>query len=159
VKKRATVELEVFLRKGNWGMKKFLRGLLVAGFVLVSVTVSSANKADTRGKDWLDAQKEPAAINVNGNWDSDFGLIHLDQTAGSRDVSGSEGKYDLKGVVSGKTLYLLFATGRGGVDYCVVLDSSGDTTLIGHYYYSVTRLRFGHGLCQEKGYAMNLRKR
>lgn len=132
---------------------------MVVGFLLVFVAVVSADKADTRGKDWLDAQKDPAAINVSGNWDSDFGLIHLDQTAGSRDVSGTEGKYELKGVVSGKALYLLFATRRGGVDYCAVLDSSDNTTMIGQYHYAVTRLRFGHGLCQEKGYAMSLRKR
>lgn len=31
----------------------------------------TAAKVEVEGKAWLDAQKDPAAINVNGAWDSD----------------------------------------------------------------------------------------
>jgi hypothetical protein len=140
-------------------MKMSLRNLWIASAVLASVTFLFASKLDSRGREWLDEHKDPPTINVSGDWDSDWGLIHLDQTANSRDVTGRVTKYELVGAVSGKTLYLLFATSHGGIDYCAVLDAAGDTSLVGNYHYQVTRLRLGHGLCQEKGYAMNLRKR
>ncbi len=71
-------------------MSKSFRSLWVVGFLLAFVTAVSADKLDARGKEWLDAHKDPAGMNVSGNWDSDFGLIHLVQEAGSRDVAGGE---------------------------------------------------------------------
>ncbi len=140
-------------------MKKFFFALFVACFVLISVPVLSAGTLDNRGKAWLDAQKDPPVINVSGIWDSDFGVMRLEQAEGSRDVSGTEGKYELKGVVSGKMLYLLFGTGHGTVDYCAVLSASSSKALIGDYHYRNTRLKFGAGLCQEKGYSMSMTKK
>ncbi len=53
---------------------------------------------------------------------------------------------------------MLFVTGRlGSVDYCAVLSSDGNTTLVGYYYYRVSRWK--HGLCQENGYLFDMRKR
>jgi hypothetical protein len=41
----------------------------------------AAAKGEAEGKAWLDAQKDPAAINVNGTWDSEeWGAFHLVQT-------------------------------------------------------------------------------
>jgi hypothetical protein len=140
-------------------MKKFLSGLFVTGFVLVMSVALSAGTLESQGKAWLDAQKEPAAVNVNGTWDSEFGVLYLDQAEGSRDVAGNGGGYELKGVVSGKQLYLLFFIGHGTVDYCAVMTSGNDNSLTGKYHNRVTRLRFGSGLCQEKGRSINLRKK
>ena len=120
---------------------------------------SSANVGD-RGKAWLDAQKDPPAINVTGAWNSEeWGDLRLIQNQGRRDVSGDAPGYELTGVVSGKRLFLLFHNGRGRVDYCATLDTAADNKLSGGYSDRVTRLRFGHGLCQEKSRPMHMIKK
>jgi serine/threonine protein kinase len=120
---------------------------------------SSANVGD-RGKAWLDAQKDPPAINVTGAWNSgEWGDLRLIQTQGSRDVSGDAPGYELTGVVSGKRLFLLFHNGKGRVDYCATLGTEANNKLSGGYSDRVTRLRFGHGLCQEKSRPMQMIKK
>lgn len=120
---------------------------------------SSANVGD-RGRAWLDAQKDPPAMNVTGSWNSEeWGDLRLIQTQGGRDVSGGAPGYELTGVVSGKRLFLLFHNGRGKVDYCATLDTAADNKLSGGYSDRVTRLRFGHGLCQEKSRPMQMIKK
>jgi hypothetical protein len=76
----------------------------------ISFPVSlTATKGEVEGKAWLDAQKDPSAINVNGTWDSEeWGTFHLLQAEGSREVSGNGGGYEITGVVSGKRLFMLF---------------------------------------------------
>jgi hypothetical protein len=129
-------------------MKKFLFVLLTISFVLLFATSLSAGKLDGRGKAWLDAQTDAPAMSVDGTWNSDaFNDIHLVQAAGSRDVTGVGGGYNLTGVVSGKRLYLLFASGHT-VEYCAVLNAGSDGSLMGSYSDRVTRLRLGAGLCQ-----------
>src|ERR1035437_371347 len=133
-------------------MKKSLCRLLVAGFVFIFATALTAGTLEKQGKAWLDAQKDPAAINISGTWSSEFGELRLDQAAASRDVSGTGGGYELTGVVSGKRLYLLFATHRGTVDYCAIVSSESDNVLTGDYHSRTSRL--GSGLCQEKSRRM-----
>jgi hypothetical protein len=140
-------------------MKKYLRGFLIGGFALVLVTSLGAGTLENQGKAWLDAQKNPAAVNVSGTWGSEFGDLHLKQAEGGRDVEGNGGGYELTGVVSGKSLYMLFSTHHGTVDYCAVANSENDTVLTGRYYNRLSRLRFGDGLCQEKSRALNMRKK
>src|ERR1700691_577624 len=78
----------------------------------------NAAKVEVEGKAWLDSQKDPPSISVNGAWDSDeWGAFHLIQTEGSREVSGNGGGYEITGVVSGKRLFMLFST-EGTVEYC-----------------------------------------
>jgi hypothetical protein len=148
-------------------MKRSVSGLLVAGFVLAFATALNAGTLEKEGQAWLDAQKEPAAINVSGTWDSERGVLSLGQNTGSRDVNGSGGGYELTGVVSGKRLYLLFSNPVGllhlgqnnTVDYCAILSSESNNSLTGSYSARQTRLRFGKGLCQEKSKKMYMRKR
>ena len=140
-------------------MKKLLRGLSVACLVLVCAAALNAGSLEKQGKDWLDKQTDPAAINVSGTWSSEFGELRLDQVTGSRDVSGSGGGYNLDGVVSGKRLYLLFATNHGTVDYCAIVSFESDGVLLGEYYSRLSRLRMGTGLCQEKSRRLLLHKR
>ncbi|MFZ1083344.1 MAG: hypothetical protein WAN35_00110 [Terracidiphilus sp.] len=139
-------------------MRKSVLAIITAFVLLAFAVRMSAGTVDNRGQAWLDAQKDAPVINVSGDWESDFGLMHLEQAEGSRDVTGREGKYELKGVVSGKMLYILFGTGHGTVDYCAVLSADSDKLLTGNYHYRNTRLKFGAGLCQEKGYAMEMKK-
>jgi len=117
----------------------------------------AAAKVEVEGKAWLDAQKDPPTINVNGTWDSDeWGTFHLVQTEGSREVSGNGGGYDIVGVVSGNRLFLLFAE-KHTVEYCATLSSNGENSLAGTYSNRKSRLH--SGLCQESSRPMNMKKK
>ncbi|MGD0681483.1 MAG: hypothetical protein ABR990_05485 [Terracidiphilus sp.] len=138
--------------------KSFIK-MFAVFFLLVFATSLNAGTLENQGKAWLDAQKDPAEINVNGNWDSrEFGSLSLAQTAGSRDVSGNGGGYNLTGVVSGKSLYLIFSTKGGTADYCAVVTAESDTILSGEYFNRLSRLRFGAGLCQQHGRKLHMTK-
>jgi hypothetical protein len=120
-------------------------------------TSLTAAKVEVEGKAWLDSQKDPAAINVNGAWDSDeWGAFHLSQAEGSREVSGNGGGYEIVGVVSGKRLFLLFSESHT-VEYCATLSPDGESSLSGTY--SNRKSRVHSGLCQEKSRPMNMKKR
>jgi hypothetical protein len=116
-----------------------------------------ATKGEVEGKAWLDAQKDPAAINVNGTWDSEeWGTFHLVQIEGSRDVSGNGAGYEIAGVVSGKRLFMLFISSRA-LNYCATLVPNGVNSLIGTY--SSRRSLLHSGDCQEKSRPMNMTKK
>jgi hypothetical protein len=135
------------------------RYFLACGLVFLSL-LAYAGTVESRGRAWLDAQEDPPLINVSGSWDvQDWGVFHLKQAEGSRDVSGDGYGYDLTGVVSGKRLFLLFHHGGGAVDYCATLSADDEAkNMSGTFSYRVTRLRFGHGLCQQKGKPMKMTK-
>jgi hypothetical protein len=119
-------------------------------------TSVAAAKVEVEGKAWLDAQKDPAEINVNGAWNSDeWGAFHLIQAEGSRDVSGNGGGYDITGVVSGKHLFMLFSE-KHTVEYCATVSPTGENTLAGTY--SDRKSRLHSGLCQESSRPMNMKK-
>jgi hypothetical protein len=128
--------------------------LLLCVFLPTSLT---AAKVEVEGKAWLEAQKDPAAINVNGAWESDeLGTLHLIQAGGSRDVSGNGGGYDVIGVVSGDRLFMLLST-KHTVEYCAILSPNGENGLIGTY--SSRKSRVHSGLCQESSRPMNMTKK
>ena len=117
----------------------------------------TATKGEAEGKAWLDAQKGPASINVNGTWDSEeWGTFHLVQTEGSRDVSGNGAGYEITGVVSGKRLFMLFIS-RRALNYCATMNPNGENSLIGTY--SSRRSLLHSGACQEKTRPMNMTKK
>jgi hypothetical protein len=124
----------------------------------VSFPVSlTAAKGELEGKAWLEAQKDPAAINVNGTWDSEeWGTFHLVQTEGSREVSGNGAGYEITGVVSGKSLFMLFISSRA-LNYCATLSPNGENSLIGAY--SNRRSLLHSGDCREKTRPMNMTKK
>jgi hypothetical protein len=116
-----------------------------------------AAKVEVEGKAWLDAQKDPAELNVNGAWDADeWGTLHLTQSDGSRDVHGNGDGYDILGVVSGKRLFLLFSE-KHTVEYCATLSPNGENSLAGTY--SDRKSRLHSGLCQESSRPMNMKKK
>jgi hypothetical protein len=120
-------------------------------------TLLSAAKVEIEGKAWLDSQKDPAEINVNGTWDSEeWGDFHLTQAEGSREVSGNGGGYEIVGVVSGKRLFMLFSDNHT-VDYCATLSPNGNNSLAGTYSNRKSRLH--SGLCQLKSRPMNMKRR
>jgi hypothetical protein len=138
-------------------MKKLTFAVTLLLLCISFPTSLTATKGEVEGKAWLDAQKDPAAMNVNGTWDSEeWGTFHLVQTEGSREVSGNGGGYVITGVVSGKRLFMLFSS-RRAVDYCATLSPNGENSLIGTYS---NRKSLSHsGLCQEKTRPMNMTKK
>ena len=114
-------------------MKRTSFLLSLAGTILVLVVGMSAGNLNTKGKDWLAAHSEAAAININGDWRAkEWGEIVLKQAEGSRDVTGYGDGWDITGVVSGKQVFLLFSH-RGGVAYSAILTSVDDKNLNGSY--------------------------
>jgi hypothetical protein len=116
-------------------MKKSLFLLLAVGVVLMLAVGLSAKDRDlgTKGKAWLDAHNEPAAINVNGDWQAkSWGKVVLNQAQGSRDLAGKSGDWDISGVVSGKQVFLLFSY-QDKVNYSAELTSESETSLNGSY--------------------------
>ncbi len=144
-------------------MKQSIYRILTAGIVLSAATLVFAGSLDKQGQAWLDQHKDPAQINVSGNWDAaraGFGSLQLQQAKDSRTVTGSGDGYTLDGVVSGKTLYLLFSR-KDTVAFCAEVTQNGETSLDGWYQYRLSRLRFGagKGVCQTKHYRLDLSKK
>lgn len=137
---------------------KRLAFVLIVLLVGISFPTSlGAAKVEVEGKAWLDSQKDPAEINVNGVWDSEeWGTFHLNQAEGSRDVSGNGGGYDITGVVSGKRLFMLFSE-KHTVEYCATLSPDRENSLSGTYSNRKSRLH--SGLCQESSRPMNMKKK
>ena len=114
-------------------MKKPFSLLSPVAVVLILAVGLSAGDLETKGKAWLDAHSETAAINVNGNWHAkEWGKIVLIQAQGSRDVTGDGDGWDITGVVSGKQIFLLFSH-KGKVNYSAELTSQDDNSLKGSY--------------------------
>ncbi|MGA8431530.1 MAG: hypothetical protein WB729_17025 [Candidatus Sulfotelmatobacter sp.] len=138
-----------------------MRRLTIAATLLLLCTALpislTATKGEAEGKAWLDAQKDPAALNVNGTWDSEeWGTFHLVQATGSREVSGNGGGYEIAGIVSGKRLFMLISS-RRSVDYCAIMSPNGENSLIGTYSSRKSLAR--SGACQEKSRPMNMTKK
>jgi hypothetical protein len=114
-------------------MKKYFSLWLPVAVVLFLNVALSAKDLDTRGKAWLDAHSEPAAVNVNGSWhEKDWGTVVLLQAEGSRDVTGDGDGWAITGVVSGKQVFLLFS-GKGTVAYTAELTWESDKSISGSY--------------------------
>lgn len=132
-------------------MKKCVFLLLLVVMVLSLAVGLSARNLDTKGKAWLDAHSEAAAIDVNGNWyTKEWGKIVLNQAQGGRDLTGTGDGWAITGAVSGKQVFLLFSS-RGRVEYSAVLTSEGENSLNGSYSKGFMR-------DNAKGRPMNLTK-
>jgi hypothetical protein len=138
-------------------MKQMIFAVTLLLLCISFPTSLAAAKVEVEGKAWLDSQKDPAAINVNGAWNSEeWGAFHLNQPEGSREVSGNGGGYEITGVVSGKRLFLLFSESHT-VEYCATLSPDGENSLSGTYSNRKSRLH--SGLCQEKSRPMDMKKK
>ena len=114
-------------------MKKHFSRLLPVGLVLILAVGLNAKDLDTKGKAWLGAHSDAAAVNVNGSWHAkEWGTIVLRQAPDSRDLTGDGDGWDITGVVSGKQVFLLFSH-KGKVNYSAKLTSQDDNSLNGSY--------------------------
>lgn len=107
---------------------------LLAGLAIFTSSSLFAQKVEIEGKAWLDAKTEPPEINVNGSWASaDWGTVLLNQTEGSREVTGTSDNWEISGVASGKEVFLLFSS-KGRVGYSAELSLEQANTLAGRYF-------------------------
>jgi hypothetical protein len=114
-------------------MRKSFPVLLLVGAVLAVTGALSAQKLATEGMAWLSTHTQPAAVNVSGVWNAkEWGKITLNQAQDSREVTGNGDGWGITGVVSGKTVYLLFS-GRGRVEYSAELTFESESSLDGKY--------------------------
>jgi hypothetical protein len=80
--------------------------LLVLIFTCAIPLRAQTEAAD--GKAWLDANTAPPAMNVTGIWEAgDWGLVTLTQHQGGRRIIGTADSWDVSGVVSGNSVYLV----------------------------------------------------
>lgn len=136
-----------------------MKSILSVMLALFLAIPAAAGTVEGRGREWLDEHKDSPQVNVTGSWESpDWGALSLTQAEGSRDVSGKDKRFELTGVVSGKEVYLLFHKSSGNVAFCATLISESDGLMNGTYSYPVSRLKFGHGLCQGKSYRLRMTK-
>src|SRR3954470_9722349 len=78
-------------------MKQLTFALTLLLLCISFPTSLPAAKVEVEGKAWLDSQKAPAEINVNGTWNSEeWGDLHLIQSEGSRDVTGNGDGYKIR---------------------------------------------------------------
>ena len=118
--------------------------------------VEAAQDHQDTGIAWIDSQNSRALVNVSGDWDSEFGKLHLTQAENSRDVVGKGGGYEIRGVVSGKGFYFAFET-RGHVTYCAEVEQVNDTSFTGVYHNRVGIV--APGMCTSKARTLTLRKK
>jgi hypothetical protein len=106
---------------------------LTLGVLVSVVTVLHGQTVEGEGKLWLEGKADPAEISVNGIWMGEtWGSVTLFQAPGSRDVTGKGDAWDVRGVVSGKKLFLLFSD-KGKIEYSAELSGQGAGSLDGRY--------------------------
>lgn len=116
-------------------MRKATRGAILLFIIVTTLLVSTtfAQQVDKEGKAWLATCSEPAALNVTGIWkDPKWGNVTLNQRQGSRSVFGSGDGWTILGVVSGKSVCLVFYNGSK-VSYTAKLTAVEDRQLNGGY--------------------------
>lgn len=87
------------------------------------------------GDAWLAQYTSRATTNVGGVWvASDWGLAKLEQDG--RKVTGMIDSFQVEGVVSGNTAYLLISE-NNWIYYTAVLQKTAPSRLSGHFSYSV----------------------
>ena len=102
---------------------------LAAGWAALVFGQNQANE----GKAWLDANQEPAAINVGGLWQGgEWGRISLNQREGGRRIIGTGDGWDISGVVSGNAVYLVLFH-KEKIAYSAKLTAESPVLLTGVY--------------------------
>lgn len=84
-------------------MKTKMKSALSVMLALFFAFPAAAGNVEKAGREWLDEHKDSPQVNVTGTWESsEWGKrLSLTQAEGSRDVSGTDTKFELTGVVSG----------------------------------------------------------
>jgi hypothetical protein len=93
-----------------------------------------AQKLDREGRAWLDRNSASAEVNVSGVWSTEsFGTVTLEQAQGRREINGDGDGWRVDGVVSGRSVFLLFSGANRGIEYSAELTAERETLLTGSY--------------------------
>jgi len=114
---------------------RILTGLILIVMTSTALLVSTASgqSVEREGKAWLESCPDAPALNVTGIWkDPKWGNLTLNQHQDSRVVIGSGDGWDISGVVSGKSVCLLFSH-HDKISFSAVLKAEGDNELSGDY--------------------------
>jgi hypothetical protein len=110
--------------------------LTLASAALIFVQSGFSQSEDREGRAWLDANKQPATLNVTGLWQGgEWGRIPLSQQEGGRRIIGTGDGWDISGLVSGNDVYLLFSH-NGKVGFSAKLTQDGVANLLTGVYAS-----------------------
>ena len=133
-------------------MKLFPSLLLILSLILV-ISCAPALKQNEIDP-WLNARSgsQPPQLNITGKWHDaldtgPLGWGEGDLQQQGNKVSGAIGNYNVQGIVSGKTVYLVFLYG-GSVRYTARLEMS-QGSLTGNYFK-------GNDKEQTQGYPMSI---
>jgi hypothetical protein len=97
----------------------------------LSLSLVSCSVPMIQGQIWLDSKTDKPEINVSGIWISnEWGEATFKQEGNK--VTGMLGDYQVKGVVSGNSIYLLMYS-KDKIDYTADLKSQGNETIEGFY--------------------------
>ena len=111
-------------------MRLWIASIVLAGACAVSL---HGQTEAAEGKAWLAASAEKPAMNVTGIWEGgDWGLVSLNQRQGDSRIIGTADGWDLSGVVSGKTVLLLFLK-KDKVAFSARLTIDGPKQISGGY--------------------------
>jgi hypothetical protein len=112
-------------------MNSRMRFLGIALIMISTLFILSCGGGMTKGENWLASKTDKPEVNVSGRWSSpEWGEVSLNQE-GNR-VTGMLGDYPVKGVVSGKVLYLMMYSGDR-VHYFAELRATDENTFNGMY--------------------------
>ncbi|MFO7558632.1 MAG: hypothetical protein R6X10_07350 [Desulfobacterales bacterium] len=130
--------------------------LLFSFMIIISCSLGKLKQSEV--DTWLNAisGSESPALDISGNWYDakekylfGWGEGYLQQDHNK--VRGAIGSYNIKGIVSGKKVYLVFISG-GTVYYMAYLEMLEDGLLVGNYFEADDKEL-------ERGYPTSLQKR
>jgi hypothetical protein len=112
------------------------KGILTLSIFLI-VALVSCRTAPVNYDVWLGAQDMPSQMDISGKWDAGFsmggGWGEANLVQQDRNVNGLLGFYAVKGVVSGKALFMQLIS-NGYVYYTTKLELREDGSLSGMAY-------------------------
>ena len=113
--------------------------LSIGGAAATEGAAPAARNLSPESGVWLSAHKDSPQIDVTGEWyERAWGVVHLRQVQGTGNVVGNTPEYDIAGVVSGKSAYLIFSH-KGKTDYSVILNLEEGNRLEGKYESGLMR--------------------
>jgi len=124
-------------------MKKLMLAIMIVSsllFISCATTPDLTKEADNVS--WLDSKAggPDASVNITGTWtdslngsDSFMSWGQGELTQDGNNVSGNISTYVIKGIVSGKTIYLILYNGNKA-DYTARLEQKSDNEIYGNYY-------------------------
>ncbi len=107
---------------------------------LAETAETLARKVDRAGNIWLDNHKlDASSIDINGQWyQHSWGIVELHQGASNGEIIGKAPSYEIVGIVSGKTICLIF-TSKGQTQYSAIMNLGVDGHLTGKYIWGLVK--------------------